>query len=160
MTNDAQTALNRIMEVSSNIVRFIIICNNVEKIILPIRSRCSENFFQPVSVEKIIHKLNYICEREKIFINKILIEKLAILSEGDLRSSITILHAIKNGFKESITMDKLLYLHGFIPENVIENIIKTVILNKNYEETLLLIDILNHQGYSLSQLTSQVIFKN
>lgn len=46
LTPDAQNALKRFMEETSEYVRFILTCNHVNKIIPPIRSRCQEFFFR------------------------------------------------------------------------------------------------------------------
>ena len=45
MTNDAQTALRRIMELYTHNVRFCLICNYINKIIPAIQSRCTKYKF-------------------------------------------------------------------------------------------------------------------
>jgi len=45
MTNDAQSALKRIMERYANNVRFIITCNDRNRIIFPLQSICSNYHF-------------------------------------------------------------------------------------------------------------------
>ena len=48
MTNDAQNALKRIMERYASNVRFIITCNDRNKIIFALQSRCANYHFKPL----------------------------------------------------------------------------------------------------------------
>ena len=48
MTTDAQNAMKRIIEKYSGNVRFIFICNEVGRIIMPIQSRCARFRFGPL----------------------------------------------------------------------------------------------------------------
>jgi len=66
MTNDAQTALRRIIEDFSRQTRFIIICNYITKIIEPLSSRCVKFRFKEIPVSAQISKLAKICEEETI----------------------------------------------------------------------------------------------
>lgn len=58
LTPAAQSALKRFMEENSDIVRFIITCNNVNKLNAPIRSRCQEFFFK---ASDIVDVTEYAC---------------------------------------------------------------------------------------------------
>ena len=60
LTNDAQSALRRIIEDNSSQTRFCIICNYVSKIIDPIVSRCAKFRFNALSEESQIKHLNNI----------------------------------------------------------------------------------------------------
>ena len=65
MTSDAQTALRRIIEDTAKICRFILIANNISKIIDPIQSRCAIFKFTSVSEEDVIGRLEQIAKKEK-----------------------------------------------------------------------------------------------
>ena len=90
-----QQALRRIMELSSNNVKFILMCNYINRIIDPIISRCAIFRFVNLTKEKIIERLNYIAQQEKLPIPedkaKVFFETLYFISGGDLRKAINTL---------------------------------------------------------------------
>lgn len=92
MTNDAQTALRRIMEESSRICRFILICNYSSGIIEPIQSRTAIFRFQRLEEKDVVNHLAYLCRSEGV--KKVQQGALSLIykvSEGDLRHAINIL---------------------------------------------------------------------
>jgi DNA polymerase III delta prime subunit len=88
MTTDAQFALRRIIEVYSENVRFILICNNLKKIIPALRARCALFHFMNLTQSNIINRLEYIVNKEKLNIPQYTIEHIAVKSNGDLRKAI------------------------------------------------------------------------
>ncbi|MDE1769690.1 MAG: replication factor C small subunit [Thaumarchaeota archaeon] len=93
MTADAQTALRRIIEDTSKHCRFIMIANNISKIIEPLQSRCAVFKFTRISEEDITSHLEEICKKEKIKYNEEGLKTLYEYSEGDMRHSINMLQA-------------------------------------------------------------------
>lgn len=93
MTSDAQTALRRIIEDTSKHCRFIMIANNISKIIEPLQSRCAVFKFTRLSEEDVINHLEEICKKEKIKYNVEGLKNLYLYSEGDMRHSINMLQA-------------------------------------------------------------------
>ncbi len=93
MTSDAQTALRRIIEDTASHCRFIMIANNISKIIEPLQSRCAVFKFTRISEEEIIYYLEEICKKEKLKYTKEGLKTLYSYSEGDMRHAINILQA-------------------------------------------------------------------
>ena len=93
MTSDAQTALRRIIEDAAKICRFILIANNVSKIIEPIQSRCAAFKFTSVSEEGIIARLEEIAKKEKVKTDKNGLKAIYEYTEGDLRHAINLMQA-------------------------------------------------------------------
>ena len=93
MTSDAQTALRRIIEDTSKHCRFIMIANNVSKIIEPLQSRCAVFKFTRLTEQDVVSHLEEICKKEKIKYNAEGLKSLYLYSEGDMRHTINMLQA-------------------------------------------------------------------
>lgn len=93
MTSDAQTALRRIIEDTAKYCRFILIANNISKIIDPIQSRCAVFKFTSIPEEDVINQLGVIAKKEKIKTDKKGLKAIYDYSEGDLRHAINLLQA-------------------------------------------------------------------
>ena len=93
MTSDAQTALRRTIEDASKICRFILVANNISKIIDPIQSRCAVFKFTSIPEKEVISHLKKIAKDEKIKVDEKGLQAIYDYSEGDLRHSINILQA-------------------------------------------------------------------
>ncbi|HXV66418.1 MAG TPA: replication factor C small subunit [Nitrosopumilaceae archaeon] len=93
MTSDAQTALRRIIEDTAKICRFILIANNISKIIDPIQSRCAVFKFSTIPEKDVISHLKEISKKEKIKSDEKGLAAIYEYSEGDLRHAINLLQA-------------------------------------------------------------------
>ncbi|SBS91235.1 replication factor C subunit 2, putative (RFC2) [Plasmodium ovale curtisi] len=115
MTEDAQSALRRIIEIYSNVTRFILICNYIHKISDPIYSRCSCYRFQgiPINIKK--EKLLYICNNENINISDDALTKIIETTQGDLRRAVSVLQ-LCSCIASKITVEYVLDLSG-LPDN-------------------------------------------
>jgi len=96
MTKDAQNSLKRIMERYANNIRFIITCNDRNKIIFPLQSRCANYRFKPLANEVTLEVLQSIIQKEglRTFDDDELSSFIYDLN-GDLRRAITELQAAK-----------------------------------------------------------------
>lgn len=66
MTEGAQQALRRTMEIYSNTTRFALACNNSEKIIEPIQSRCATVRFSKLTDGQVLAKVITVCQSENV----------------------------------------------------------------------------------------------
>ncbi|MDV3293333.1 MAG: replication factor C small subunit [Nitrososphaerales archaeon] len=94
MTNDAQTALRRIMEETSTYTRFILVCNYSSGIIEPLQSRCAIFRFQRLDEDAIVAQLKLIASKEKLKVggNGVL-EAIFEATAGDLRQAINMMQS-------------------------------------------------------------------
>ena len=93
MTADAQTALRRIIEDTAKYCRFILIANNISKIIDPIQSRCAVFKFTRITEKDLIPHLKTIAKNEKVKGDEKGFSAICDYSEGDVRHAINILQA-------------------------------------------------------------------
>lgn len=114
MTGPAQTALRRIMEKEAHSTRFCLVCNYLSRIIKPIASRCTKFRFKPLSDDKSITRLEYICNEESLKADRSVLEKIVAASGGDLRQAVMCLQSITRlkGKDREITVDDALDVIG------------------------------------------------
>ena len=96
MTTDAQNALKRIMERYASNIRFIITCNDRNKIIFALQSRCANYHFKPLSNEDMLHVITTILSKEGITkFSSGELETFIYAMNGDMRRAITEIQAAK-----------------------------------------------------------------
>ena len=71
MTEGAQQALRRTMEIYSKTTRFALACNNSEKIIEPIQSRCAVLRYSRLTDAQVLSRVLEVCTSEKVHFYKI-----------------------------------------------------------------------------------------
>ena len=129
--NQVQQALRRIIEKYSENVKFILLCNYINKIIDPIISRCAVFRFINLPEEKIIERLKFIAMKEKLQIPKPLEERfyqtLFFISGGDLRKAINTLQmAVALDLIENLSLDELLRISGFLDKTTMDHLIRMI----------------------------------
>ena len=106
MTEGAQQALRRTMELFSHSTRFALACNTSSKIIEPLQSRCAILRYTRLSDVQITRRLLQIIEKENVNYNNDGLEAIIFTTEGDMRVALNNLQSTHVGF-------------GFVsPENV------------------------------------------
>ncbi|KAI9880155.1 MAG: hypothetical protein M1823_006760, partial [Watsoniomyces obsoletus] len=93
LTQDAQSALRRTMEIYSKITRFCLCCNYVSRIIDPVASRCSKFRFKSLDGAQAKGRIEEILQKEGVAYDGGVIEKALTVSDGDLRRAINLLQS-------------------------------------------------------------------
>ena len=91
LTQDAQAALRRTMEMYTRTCRFILSCNYSSKIIEPIQSRCAMFSFRPLRPEDVEKYLHHIAKAEGLDITGDGMEALIYVASGDMRRGVNAL---------------------------------------------------------------------
>ncbi|PON73211.1 Replication factor C subunit [Parasponia andersonii] len=93
MTKDAQFALRRVIEKYTKNTRFTLICNNVNKIIPALQSRCTRFRFAPLQADHVTERLKHVIEVEGLDVSENGLKALVRLSNGDMRKALNILQS-------------------------------------------------------------------
>lgn len=157
MTIDAQKLLINIMEENKNVI-FCFICNFINKIIVPIKSRClcfRFNKIKSVDAYKIIRN---IIKKEKIKIdNKTILKDIYEICDGDLRKYINIFQSLLNK-NEINNVDVYKQLNYPSPNNI--ELIYDIITNKsiNMLDAYKQVDcIIKENGLTLSTVINKLL---
>lgn len=123
MTEGAQQALRRTMEIYSATTRFALACNNSEKIIEPIQSRCAMIRFSKLSDAQILAKCIKVSQMENLDYTEDGLEAIVFTSQGDMRQALNNLQSTANGFGK-ITSENVFKVcdepHPLLVENMLK----------------------------------------
>jgi DNA polymerase III delta prime subunit len=149
MTNDAQSALRRVIEKYSKNSRFCLICNNINKIIPGLQSRCTKMRFGYLNTKEITSKLSHIINEEGVKITPNAMERLVMLNRDfrQILNTLQCLHIIKLNDGDNYTPIE--------PDEINEYL--GVPTDQNIEE---IVNILVGQPFNQSCSTVQDLFKN
>lgn len=98
MTAGAQQALRRTMEIYSSTTRFAFACNQSNKIIEPLQSRCAILRYARLTDAQVVKRLMEIIVAEKVDYSEEGIAALVFSAEGDMRQAINNLQSTVAGF--------------------------------------------------------------
>jgi len=148
MTQEAQTALRRIIEDSSRTTRFIFICNYLTQIIEPIQSRCVVFRFTRLTNEDIVGHLKVICQIEGVKYDDKALTQIYAATSGDLRHSINILQAAAG--MGSVSLPNVVASIGLSGKFKVGEIIKLALSGKFQDARVKLLELIQVYGMSES----------
>ena len=154
MTSDAQTALRRIIEDTSKICRFILIANNLSKIIAPIQSRCVVFKFTRISDKEIISQLKFIAKQEKIKTDEKGLQAICDCTNGDLRHAINILQAAASS--GDVTESIVKSVVGLTKTTDVQDVLKLALDGKISDSRDKMIELIKVYGMSESDFLKYI----
>jgi replication factor C subunit 2/4 len=98
MTSGAQQALRRTMEIYSATTRFAFACNQSNKIIEPLQSRCAILRYARLTDAQVVRRVMQVCEAENVQYSDDGIAALVFSAEGDMRQALNNLQSTHAGF--------------------------------------------------------------
>lgn len=157
LSTGAFNALLKTLEEPPSHILFILATTEAHKIPATILSRCQRFDFKKISVNKIIENLKKIVVQENIDIEEEALKEIAILSQGGMRDSISLLDQVISYCPNNITCQDVHDINGTIGNEEMSNIIK-LILNNNITNLLKKFDELDDKGKNLIKLIEELIY--
>ncbi len=154
MTADAQTALRRIIEDTAKFCRFILIANNISKIIAPIQSRCAVFKFSTIPEKDVISHLKNIVKKEKIKADDKGLASIYEYSEGDLRHAINLLQATAS--LGGITEANVKSSAGLTKIKDVDDVLKLALVGKISDARNKMIELIKVYGMSESDFLKYI----
>ena len=154
MTSDAQTALRRIIEDTAKFCRFILIANNISKIINPIQSRCAVFKFSQIDEKEIITHLKTVLKNEKGKADEKGLKEIAEYAGGDLRHAINLLQTA--GSTGDITQESVKTAAGLTKTNDVEDVLKLAVSGNIQDSRNKMIELIKVYGMSESDFLKYI----
>lgn len=131
----AFNALLKTLEEPPEHIIFILATTDLHKVPSTIISRCQCFEFHRISKSDIVNRLKYICITENIKVDKIVLERIASLSDGGLRDAIGMLDKLNAYSNSNISLEDFEKVNGIVSEedkleflnSIFRNNIKSVI---------------------------------
>lgn len=127
MITTAQAALRRIIEKYSTNVRFILVCNQVNKIIPAVQSRCLRFRFTPLKPEDCLERVISISNNEGYTVEgdaKNVYMNLIALCKGDMRRILNLMESCALSNEGIINEERIYFMSGRPSDADLKNIKK------------------------------------
>ena len=152
----AFNALLKTLEEPPEHAIFILATTDPQKVPETVVSRCQCFSFKRISKEKIRELLEQVCKKEKISIEKEVLDNIATLSDGGLRDALGMLDKLTSYTTDKITMQDFIEVNDIVSETEIEELLNAI-FSSDIPEVLKMIDTFDKNGKNLSQIITQVL---
>ncbi|MBQ2938712.1 MAG: DNA polymerase III subunit gamma/tau [Clostridia bacterium] len=152
----AFNALLKTLEEPPEHVKFILATTEPQKLPATILSRCQRFDFKRISNEDIIKRLEIVCEESNIEITEGALNIIAVLSEGAMRDSLSILERCVQDGENKIDEDKIKDLVGIPKITFVHNIVNSII-EYDIDEALNSMNEILDQGKDLNNFLWEII---
>ncbi|WP_243372223.1 DNA polymerase III subunit gamma/tau [Geotalea sp. SG265] len=161
LTNNAFNALLKTLEEPPAHVKFIFATTEPHKLPITILSRCQRFDFKRIPLQKVVDRLRYIVDQEKVVISN---ESLAIVArkgDGSMRDSLSTLDQVLAFCGENVADDDVASLLGVVDRRLLLEASRAVFSRDN-QTVLEIVKQVDSFGYSMRQFCQELIdhFRN
>ena len=150
LTTQAFNALLKTLEEPPSHAIFILATTEFYKIPSTVVSRCQKFQFLRFTIDEIIDRLKYICNKEKISIDDDVLFEIARLSDGGLRDAINMLDQLSSYSDGNIILSDVYSLNGVVSFDDMFLILE-LLSNCDVQKIVLFVDNLNNKGINLDK---------
>uniref|UniRef100_A0A0N4ZX21 Replication factor C subunit 2 n=1 Tax=Parastrongyloides trichosuri TaxID=131310 RepID=A0A0N4ZX21_PARTI len=154
MTEGAQQAMRRIMEEYSDTTRFAFACNQSEKIIEPLQSRCGVIRFSKLTDEEMLKRLLYVCDKEEVTYDPKGLQAIIFTADGDMRQALNNLQCTVAAY-ENVTADYVYKVCDEPHPDLIKGIFDHCAVG-NMTDAFKIVDQLYKLGYSIPDIMNHI----
>jgi replication factor C small subunit len=155
LTNEAQQALRRMMEMYASVSRFVFCVNYSSKIIEPLQSRCAVFRFKALDDKHVEEFVDRIVKGEKLKITEDGIKAVVRISEGDLRKAANILQ-VASALKEKITEDVVYEAASLAKPQEVKQMLELALSGKFMEARKMLEDMIIKKGLAGTDIVVEI----
>lgn len=157
LSKDAANALLKILEEPPSYAVFILATTEAHKMIPTIASRCQRFDFYKLSFDELIAKLNFICKKEGIDIEKEALALIASASEGSMRDAEGTLNQVLSFLPgEKIKAEDVQALLGLVDINLAVEL-ADLLIKKDKAAALKFLNDNIDKGMDISEFTRTLI---
>ena len=149
LTKKAQNTISNFMEEYKNTTRFLFTCNSNNDIIESIQSKSFLVNYTSLDKDKIINRLEYICQKEKVDYDIKSLELINYISLNDIRKCINLLETIS--VYGEISVDNIYKIYDKPDPVIIKNLLENII-ECDFTSSLDIINKLYDKGYCNSDI--------
>lgn len=156
MTQDAQSALRRVIEKYTSNTRFCLVCNYVNKIMPAVQSRCTRFRFSPLRSDQIISRLNDVIRLENVNVTECGKQAILQLAGGDLRRVLNLLQSTQMAYPDSVNEETVYLTAGAAIPSVINQMLQSL-LNDTFDNAYKhILKAITDFGYALCDILTEI----
>ena len=156
LTREAFNALLKTLEEPPAHAIFILATTEIHKVPQTIISRCQKFDFYKLSLEKIIERLAWISQQERVAIEKEALELIALNADGAMRDGESLLGQIMSMEDKKITLKEVQEILGVVDIRSVQSLAGFLAEKKN-SEAIHHINKIFDQGYDPVQFTKSLV---
>ncbi|MDX1534911.1 MAG: replication factor C small subunit, partial [Thermoplasmata archaeon] len=155
LTNDAQAALRRTMELYTRTARFILSVNYSSRIIPPIQSRTAVFRFRPLKPEHVREYMARIAKAEDLKVTEEGMDALVYVAQGDLRKATNALQ-VAAAVSPKIDADSLYRAASAARPEAVKKLVETALTGDFLGARTMLDDLLLEYGLAAEDLLREI----
>ena len=159
LTREAFNALLKTLEEPPSHAIFVLATTEIQKMIPTIISRCQRFDFWKLTLPEIMKKLEFICQKEKIKIEKSALELIALNSEGSMRDAESLLDQVFTLYGNSgqeIKAEDIKDLLGLVETELVSKF-TDFLYQKKASEAINFLNEIGERGLDLEEFAKALI---